>query len=262
MSRVERTQEEEYRDEIKKAEKRGRRKGRLARIKYFFIGILCGVLILTLLTSYMKGKGFVESLHYFVEREEPVAEHDLTLENKGILGFTVADFQDAILGDTEELKQLEVLSAEVSDVTSLTQAGLGGIKAFSKYQTIIFHGTAIYTVDLGEIRKRDIKFDEETKTLTLTVPDVELQPINIPSENIEFGDVEKDTVFAFGKMKVEPEEQNKVETEAKARMEAKLEADDTASVARTAAEHVIWEIFQPIVSGVSPEVTLKVEFAE
>ena len=42
----------------------------------------------------------------------------------------------------------------------------------------------------------------------------------------------------------------------------KLEDEDVASAARTAAEHSIWEIFQPMISNLSSKYTLKVEFAE
>ena len=94
----------------------------------------------------------------------------------------------------------------------------------------------------------------------MTVPAVVLEPINIPSEDIEFGDVEKNTVFAFGDIKVTPENQAKVETEAKNKMLEKLETDKVIDDATAAAEHSLWETFQPIVSSVSPEYALKIAF--
>ena len=164
-----------------------------------------------------------------------------------------------MLGDEEQLKKLEVYSREVSDVATLTQAGLFKIKAFSKYQLITYNGKAIYTVDLSGLTADDITLDEETKTVTMKVPAPVLEPINIPSESIQFGDVEKEA-FAFGNIKLTPEQQAEVETQAKERMLQKLEEENVIEDARMAAEHSIWEIFQPMISNLSSKYTLKVEF--
>lgn len=66
-----------------------------------------------------------------------------------ILGYTAADFQDAILGDSEHLKKLEVYKINVSDAVQLTDTGLTNLKIFTKTQLLIFKGMATYTVDLG-----------------------------------------------------------------------------------------------------------------
>lgn len=245
---------------IKNAERRGSRKGFLKRISAFFIGVLCGILILTAVSAYRHGKSVANTFKSFFQTEESVENHDMTLRNFKFFGYKVADFEDAILGDEEELKKLEVYSRDVSDIATLTQAGLGKIKAFTKYQYITFNGKAIYTVDLSKLKKGDVSMDEKNKTVTLKVPKPVLEPINIPSENIEFGEVEKQSIFAFGDIKVTPEEQAKVETEAKKKMIKKLEDENVASEAEKAAEHVIWEIFQPMVSRVSGRYTLKIEF--
>ena len=257
-----RTENNDIQKEIKAAEKRGRRKGWFARIRSFIVGILCGFLILTLVTSYIHGLNAWNTFKTFFSREDPVAEHDLTLENHGIFGYAAADFAEAVLGKDQELKKLEVYSREVSDVATLTEAGIFRIKAFSKYQYITYHGTAVYTVDLSGLGKDDITLDDETKTVTMTVPAVVLEPINIPSDKIEFGSVEKNSVFAFGDIKLTPENQAKVETEARNKMLAKLEEDNVAADATAAAEHSIWEVFQPVISGVSPQYKLKIEFKE
>lgn len=245
---------------LRQAEKKGRRKGWWARIRTFFIGILCGMLILTLFTAYMHGLAVRDTFRALFTTETAVEDHDLTLINHRIFGYKTADFADAILGDEEQLKKLEVYSREVSDVATLTQAGLFKIKAFSKYQYITYNGKAVYTVDLSGLTADDITLDEETKVVTMKVPAPQLEPINIPSEDIQFGDVQKETVFAFGDIKLTPEQQAEVETAAKEKMNEKLEEENVIEDARLAAEHSIWEIFQPMISNLSSKYTLKVEF--
>ena len=259
MSRAE---DNEIQAALKRAEKKGRRKGWFGRIRSFVIGMICGIIILTLVTSYIHSLNVLDAFKSFFTLESSVEDHDLTLENHGIFGYKVADFEEAVLGKEEQLKKLEVYSREVSDVATITQAGLGKIKAFSKYQYITYHGTAVYTVDLSKINKNSITLDEDSKTVTLTVPAVVLEPLIIPSEDIEFGEVQKNTIFAFGEIKLTPEDQAKVETEAKSKMLEKLEKENVMATAQAAAEHSIWEIFQPVISGVSSEYTLKIAFEE
>ena len=86
-----------------------------------------------------------------------------------------------------------------------------------------------------------------------------LEPINIPSENIQFGEVEKEA-FAFGNIKLTPEQQAEVETQAKERMLQKLEDEKVIEDAKIAAEHSIWEIFQPVIANLSSRYKLKIEF--
>ena len=249
----------EMKQALKQAERRGRRKGWFARIRTFILGIIIGMLLLTAFTAYMHGLAVKDAFRALFTTETAVENHDLTLINHRIFGFKVADFAEAVLGDEEQLKKLEVYSREVSDVATLTQAGLCKIKAFSKYQVITYNGKAVYTVDLSGLTADDITLDEETKTVTMKVPAPVLEPINIPSESIQFGEVETEA-FAFGNIKLTPEQQAEVETQAKERMLQKLEAENVAEDARMAAEHSIWEIFQPMISNLSSKYTLKVEF--
>ena len=94
----------------------------------------------------------------------------------------------------------------------------------------------------------------------MKVPAPQLEPINVPSDDIQIGDVQHETVFAFGDIKVTPEQQTEVETAARDRMVQKLEEEKVIEDAKLAAEYSIWEIFQPMISNLSSKYTLKVEF--
>ena len=73
-------------------------------------------------------------LHEIIEREDPAEQHDLVLENRGILGYTAADFQEAILRDSTQLKKLEVYVVNVSEPVQISKTGLANLKVFSKNQ--------------------------------------------------------------------------------------------------------------------------------
>ena len=201
---------------------------------------------------------FTGDLKDIVSRDIPVEEHDLTLENHGILGYTAADFQEAILGDSKQLKKLEVYTQDVSEAVQLTKTGLGRIKAFSKTQILTYKGTATYTVDLGKLKEEDITLDEEEMTVHLKIPRAELEPININENDLELGDVERG-LLAIGKMSTTPEENKELVSEARSKMMDKLEEENVQEQADRFAKLSVWEIYQPIIDTVTKGYSLEVE---
>ncbi|MDD6346996.1 MAG: DUF4230 domain-containing protein [Lachnospiraceae bacterium] len=272
----------DYLDEIREAAKEGAREGvresfregagdgRIRRhgggIGAGILGSLLGKLLAVVLAAAL----IAAAIHYlnpFPKLKEQLAfdnkaeEHDLVLEDDGFLGYTAADFAEAVLGDQSKLCKLEVLEQKVTDVTTLTDTGLANIKIFTKSQLITYHGTAIYTVDLSGLNKSDFTLDEEEKTLTLTIPHAALEPINIQSSDIEFGDVEKG-LLAMGEIKLPPEKIAEVQTEAQEKMTAKLLEDNVAAAADRFAKLVVWELFQPVINGVDKGYSLVVAFED
>lgn len=172
------------------------------------------VVIAAFAAAYLKMNNFVGKLGSLFSLEASVEGHDLTIENHGIFGYAAADFQEAILGDSEQLKKLEVYTVNVSEAVPLVNTGLAKIKAFTKTQLLTYKGTATYTVDLGELKKDDITLDEEGMTVHLRIPHAKLEPININENDIEFGNVERG-LLGLGKMTMAPEEQARIQDEAR-----------------------------------------------
>ena len=206
-------------------------------------------------------QSFTGDLKDFVSRDVPVEDRDLTLENHGVFGYTAADFQDAILGDSQQLKKLTVFEIEVSDAVQLTNTGLANLKIFSKTQLLTYKGKASYTVDLGKLSKDDITLDEEALTVHIKIPGPELEPINIDENDIEFGDVERG-LLGIGKMSMTPEQQQEVQSEARTKMMEKLEAENTAEEAERLAKLSVWAIYQPIINTVTKGYSLEIEIEE
>lgn len=217
------------------------------------------ILIAVVVFMAYRFNNFTGNLKELVERDVPVEERDLTLENHGILGYTAADFQEAILGDSEQLKKLEVYTIEVSEAVNLVDTGLANLKVFSKTQLLTYKGIATYTVDLGQLSKDDISLDEEKMTVHLRIPHAVQETININEDDIEFGDVDRG-VLGFGKISTTPEENKEVVAEARNKMEEKLEKEGTINTADRFAKMSVWEIYQPIIDKVTTGYSLEVEF--
>lgn len=235
---------------------RGGGKGVLSQL---LVNILTPVIIVMLALLAIQIFNPLGRLGGLIERDAPIEERDLTIDNNGIFGYTAADFSEAVLGKAEQQATLEVYSREISDIATLTETGLGNLKVFSKCQLITYHGIATYVVDLRKLDESDIELDEEMLTVTLHIPHAQLNPINIPSEEIEFGDVTKG-LLSFGDLKVTAEASAQVETEAKKKMMEKLESDNTIEEADRFAKLTVLEMYQPIIKNVASAYSVEVEF--
>ena len=204
-------------------------------------------------------QSFTGDLKDIVSRDAPVEDRDLTLENHGVLGYTAADFQDAILGDSKQLKKLEVFTTDISGAATLIDTGLGNLKVFTKSQLLTYKGTVTYTVDLGELEKDDITLDEESMTVHVKIPHAVQGEININENEIEVGDVDRG-LLGIGEISMTPEENQKVQSEARNKMQETLDEEDVISEADRFAKMSVWEIYQPIIDKVTTGYSLKVEF--
>lgn len=202
---------------------------------------------------------FTGNLKELVERDAPIEERDLTLQNHGILGYTAADFQEAILGDSEQLKKLEVYTTDISGAATLVDTGLANLKVFTKTQLLNYKGTVTYTVDLGELSKDDITLDEEAMTVHIKIPHAMQEEININEKDLEVGDVERG-LLGIGEISMTPEEIQEVQTEARNKMQEKLDEENVIAEADRFAKMSVWEIYQPIIDKVTTGYSLEVEF--
>ena len=261
---------EEFYKKVEEAAREGAREGarsgsggRVSGIVGLFRLILMLLPIVLMVLLFIRFQSFTGNIKEIFERENPVEEHDLTLENHGVLGFTAADFQEAILGESRQSKILEVYTINVSEAVQLTRAGLANLKIFSKNQLITYHGDATYTVDLGQLSKDDItlKDDDKEKKVYLVIPLPKLKEINIPENKIEYGDLKKG-FLAIGDLKLTPQQITEVQNAARKKMEEKLEQENVMETAERFAKMSVWEIYQPIIDGVTSGYSLEVEFEQ
>ena len=251
-------------DAARKGAKEGA-KGSLS-IRFISLGVMIAVCVLIAVVLYRythslthKWDDFLQTAKEQLDFGKAREEYDLVVEDDGVLGFTAADFAEAMLGDSSQLKKIEVFTQEVADVVTITDAGLANIKVFEKTQVITYHGTATYTVDLSRLDKKDISMDEDRKIVTMYIPHCSMEKINIPEDQMEFGDVSKG-LLAFGEIKLTPEQHAQIQSAARAKMEDKLKETNALEQADRFAKMSVWEMYQVMVSKVSPEYTLEIEF--
>lgn len=191
----------------------------------------------------------------------PIEDAEVTVENNGFLGYTAADFQNAVLGAASEHQELIVMEQPLSIATTITKAGLGNLPIFAKMKDVTYYGTGVYTVDLSGMDASRILVDEETCTVTVKIPHTVLQYVNPELSRTEFEDTEKG-LLAFGDIKLTAEETNQLEQSVYDAMRERLDSDDLYEEADRFAKLKTWEIFQPLVTAVSPMYKVEMEFID
>ena len=246
---------------LKKVEKAASKGANMSTFKNAIISSLPAIIIIALVAAFIipKINTLDQKFSSVFHLDEPVSEHDQTIENNGILGYTAADFEEAVLGDSSKLKKLEVYKQEISDVVTITDTGLLNWGIFTKNQLITYNGTVVYTVDLSTLRSSDIKFNEADKIITLTIPHAKQEDINIPEDKIMFGDT-TNGLLAFGDIKLTPEQNRDIQAEARQKMQEKLDTSNVLDNADRFAILSVWEMYSPIIKGVAKDYSLEVVF--
>ncbi len=195
------------------------------------------------------------------EKVQPVENHDLTLENNGILGFTAADFEEAILGETTRQKLLIVEEQEAYVNTTITDTGLFNLGFFNREQALTIHGTGQYTIDLTQITPENIQLNEETYELTIQIPHAVLHNTSFDPGKTEIGDT-KNGWLAFGDIELNQEQHKQFETEAVQKLQEKLNERERFEEADRFAKLSAYETYQPVVKSVSPAYKVVIVFQE
>ena len=167
--------------------------------------------------------------------------------------------KEAVLGASQQKKNLEVFEQKVSDIVKIQNDG-AFFKLFdAKYQYVKYSGTAMYTVDLSGIGDDTIKIDEESKTLTLYIPRPK-EKLDIDEEETQADDTQKIGIFSIGDVKLSEEERSEVIASVKENMKQTLEKENVMANAERMAKLSVWEIYQPVISKISPDYTVIIEF--
>lgn len=219
--------------------------------KGFIPGLIVG-LVLGIALSFMFNIAFTNPL-------DKVKNDVDEIISDTFLGYTAADFKDAVLGEASQHQELIVMEQPLEIETTITKAGLGGLEIFSKTKQITYAGYGVYTVDLKDIDENHISVDEENKKVKIYINHAVLQYTNIDYDNMKFEDTEKG-LLSFGDISLTMEQQNTLEKSVIDSMNDTLTKSSIMNQADEFAKMKTWEIFQPLVSAVSQEYIVEIEF--
>lgn len=187
---------------------------------------------------------------------QEMVDNRIVLSNKN--GYrTVVDFKEPILLAHGKESRLIVHTAHLSETISIANEGLGGWGWTSAYQDIVFEGDAQYTIDLSHLSDEDFTVNNELKTLTVRIPYAVLAPINIPDDQIKFGDVKKGWA-ASKDIKLTVEENAQLKIQVNNKMKVRLIDQNIIAAANESAKAVVAQLFSATVQSIDPEFTVVV----
>lgn len=173
---------------------------------------------------------------------------------------TFADFEEPVLGEAVQEQKLDVCEIPVSVLVVNTQDGFFKLPIMEKKQAVKFSGTAYYMVDLAGMDAGNIQVDADEKTVTLTIPDVDLDHVDVDSEKTETLE-ENNGALAFGPLKMTTDESSQVETEAKQKMIEELNETNMLEQAQKMAKLSAKEIFEPVIKGVASDYSVEIRLS-
>ena len=195
---------------------------------------------------------------YFVPEQEL---HVVTLDRKeDILHHTSAELEDIIVTESRKNSELIVYEEDLSASQTISKALLD-LDLFRKTQTVVSHGTALYTVDLSAIDTDDIAYDETSRVLTVTVPHSTCKTVTVHVEQTEFSDVSRE-LFGWGDLTLTPEQQNLLQQDLQAHLEEKAGQPDALARADASAREALTELYRKALSPVEPSAVISIAFAE
>lgn len=211
--------------------------------KTFLSGMLVGLIV-----------GFILAIFIGFGVLNPNAGNNIPTQevNDTVLTHTELEFENVILGKAQEHQELIVMEQPLEVSSTITKSGLGNLDIFSKVKNVSYAGKGLYTVDMSKIDADHIDVDLDKKTVTITIPHTVLQEVILDVDNIKFEDTEKG-LLAFGDLKLTAEEQNTIEKSVRETMSQTLNSKDLFEQADEFAKLKTWQIFQPLVTALSPE---------
>ena len=215
-------------------------------LKNLIIGLIVGIIIGFLLATFIGNNNAIN-----IDNSETISESTLS--------HTEVDFENVILGEVQEHQELIVMEQPLEVSTTITKSGLGNLDIFSKVKDVRYSGKGMYTVDLSKIDNKHIDVDLNDKTVKITIPHAVLQEVILDVNNIEFEDTEKG-LLAFGDLSLTPEQQNQIEISVRDTMKNTLDSKEFYDQADEFATLKTWQIFQPLVTSVSPEYVVEMVF--
>lgn len=174
---------------------------------------------------------------------------------------TIADFSEPIIQQFAKESQLVVSSVDASINVQLKQTGFLDIGALNKTQDIKYKGTGRFYIDLSGLSEESIDLDEETKTITVSIPHTEMLPIEIDPNCFESEDAKKG-FLAFGDLKFTPKEFNDLEVECKTKITKAVNTKENRLKADENAIDEIIKIYEPIIKAVDDSYSINVIFSK
>ena len=171
------------------------------------------------------------------------------------------NFSDVILSRQNETRKLIVSTQTGTVTTKLTDRLINQLDFdfMKQTQNVSYTGTGYFVVDLDNLTAANVIEDKDKKTVTILIDHAYLQAIDINPNNIIVDDV-KESLLAWGDIKLTVADCNAIERELRARLEEKFDTAANGQAADDLAIKMVKEVYEPVVKAVDRRYSVIVQF--
>lgn len=171
------------------------------------------------------------------------------------------NFSDVILSRQNETRKLIVSTQTGTVETELTDRLIKQLDFdfMKKTQKVSYTGTGYFVVDLDNLTAANVIEDKDKKTVTILIDHAYLQAIDIDPNNIIVNDV-KESLLAWGDIKLTVADCNAIERELRSRLEEKFNTAANGQVADDLAIKMVKEVYEPVVKAIDRRYSVIVQF--
>lgn len=223
------------------------------------MNIIAGILALLLLAVVIWGcLHGADPLHTQVS--DGIKQVDLDtiyLQSSGV----EVNFSEVILSHQNETRKLIVSTQDGTVTTGLTDRLIEQLDFdfMKKTQNVSYTGTGYFVVDLDNLTSADVIEDKEEKTVTIEIGHAYLQAIEIDPNKVIIDDV-KESLLAWGDIKLTVADYNAVEQNLRTRLEEKFNTAANGQAADEFALQMVKEIYEPVVKAIDGRYSVIVQF--
>lgn len=176
-------------------------------------------------------------------------------------GGVEVSFSDVILSRQNETRKLIVSTQSGTVTTTLTDRLIRQLDFdfMKKTQNVSYTGTGYFVVDLDDLTSANVIEDREKKTVTIEIGHAYLQAIDIDPNSIMVDDV-KESLLAWGDIKLTAADCNAVERELRSRLEEKFDTAANGQAADDLAVKMVREVYEPVVRAIDRRYSVIVQF--
>lgn len=170
-------------------------------------------------------------------------------------------FSDVILSRQNETRKLIVSTQTGTVTTELTDRLIQQLDFdfMKKTQNVSYTGTGYFVVDLDNLTAASVIEDRDKKTVTIQIDHAYLQAIDINPNNI-IVDTVKESLLAWGDIKLTVADYNSIERELRAQLEEKFDTAANGQAADDLAIQMVKEVYEPVVKAVDRRYSVIVQF--
>lgn len=171
------------------------------------------------------------------------------------------NFSDVILSRQNETRKLIVSTQTGTVTTKLTDRLIKQLDFdfMKKTQNVSYTGTGYFVVDLDNLTVANVIEDKDKKTVTILIDHAYLQAIDIDPNNIIVDDV-KESLLAWGDIKLTVADCNAIERDLRAQLEEKFNTAANGQAADDLAIKMVKEVYEPVVKAVDRRYSVIVQF--